>query len=85
MLEEVSGLTNHGQTVNSRPLDRFVVFAAGGSRYQPWAQTMSPAEKGLPSAFGLLAMKAFQSRVKAPSHRPLVPPELDVPHCPGES
>ena len=43
---------DHGQSVNSSPSDKFVVFAAGGSRNQACAQTTSPAEKGWPSASG---------------------------------
>ena len=37
---------DHGQSVNSRPSDKLVVFEAGGSRNQACAQTTSPAAKG---------------------------------------
>lgn len=46
---------NYGQSRNSSALVSAVVFTLGGSRYQPWIHTRSPAWKGAPSAEGFAA------------------------------
>jgi hypothetical protein len=43
-----------GMTKKCKPSERFVVFAAGGSRNQACAKTLAPAANGVPSAPGVL-------------------------------
>jgi hypothetical protein len=41
-----AGAVRYGQTEKRSPSERLVVLEAGGSRNQPWAQTVSPTAKG---------------------------------------
>lgn len=74
----------YGQITNRRPFERIVVFALGGSRIHSCASKLCPTIRGLPSAPGLAAMKAFQSCEKPPV-QPVVPPEfIAVIRCVGD-